>query len=247
MLPAPRPGAGQLPLPLCGSGPRPPPRASSPQLGPDESPGAPAAAVGPPSPLRGVAAPVRKPSSRRGTPSGLMRFPRRRPANLPSPTAAAEDEGRRSHRRGGGRAAAAARRTGHMPHTVAGERINPHIPPSPHRERVAVAPPRRRPAGVPLRPRHRRADHRHLGRQGGVEGACPRQRRGGGRRRSPAGRGRGTSPPHPSGGDEGAPPARDRRRHRRGRGRHPVWVVEDTAPQGRGPPLACPSGRAEVA
>jgi len=182
------------------------------------APGDPAAAVGPPSPRRRVAPPLRNPSARRGTSARPVRSPRRRPAN-PSPTAAATDEGRRGSRRGGGRATAAASRTGQVPQTVADKHANAAIPPPPHRERVAVASPRRRPAGVTHRPRQRRADHRHVGREGGAEGARSRQRRGRRRRRVTGWGGRGTSPPHPPGGDGEATPARDRHRNRRGRRR----------------------------
>jgi len=218
-LPAPRHGAGQ---PLCRRGSRPPPRASSPQLRPRRgarrSSGGGRATV--------TATPSGAPFAESVRPSRDLRrpvrSPRRRPQN-PSPTAAATDDGRRGCRRGGGRATAAASRTGQVPQTVAGKHANAAIPPPPHRERVAVASPRRRPAGVAHRPRQRRADHRHVGREGGAEGARSRQRRGGPRRRVTGWGGRGTSPPHPPGGDGEAPPARDRHRHRRGRRRPLGW------------------------
>ena len=186
------------------------------------APGDPAVAVGPPSPRRRVEPPLRNPSARRGASARPVRSTRRRPAN-PSPTAAATDEGRRGCRRGGGRATAAASRTGQVPQTVADKHANAAIPPPPHRERVAVASPRRRPAGVTHRPRQRRADHRHVGREGGAEGARSRQRRGRRRRRVTGWGGRGTSPPHPRGMDGEAPPARDRRGHRWGRRRPLGW------------------------
>ena len=137
-------------------------------------PGDTAAAVGSPSPLRRMAPCSRKRSARRETPARPISSRRRQPAS-PSPTATAKDEGRRGCRRGGGRATAAARRTGQVPQTVVHRHTNTPTPLPPHGERVAVAVPCRRPAGVPPRPRHRCTDHPHVGREKCLEGARPRQ------------------------------------------------------------------------
>jgi len=219
-LPAPRYGAGMLPRPLCHRGLRPPPRASSPQLRRRRvarryGGGGRAAVAATPhgAPFAETVRPSRDPCP---------------PDKLPTMTACEpvadgdskiQYEARHGCRRGGGRATAAARRTGQVPQTVARKHTDTHTPLPPHGERVAVAAQCRRPAGVPPRPRHRCTDHLHVGRKKCLEGARPRQWRGGRRLRAPAGRGRGTPPLHTPRGWRGSstrpsppPPPTGRRR-----------------------------------